>query len=113
MGRDTDGDPHGRSALETGPSAGRGCEQEQARRPHSDPRDLTVQRMHSSSKNGQTRRGLAVSMKVGLGAICFKPLILQMRKQGQSREDAATWAHSEPLVQPGWDLRGKPRTEER
>lgn len=52
-------------------------------------------------------------MKVGLGAICFKPLILQMRKQGQSREDAATWAHSEPLVQPGWDLRGKPRTEER
>lgn len=57
VGGDADSDPHGHSALEIGPSAGRGSEQRQARWHHCYFRDPCWPSLGTvCSKNARTRR---------------------------------------------------------
>lgn len=79
----------------------------------SDSRVLTVQPAHSGSKNGQTRRGLCGQHGSVLRRHLFQAPHVTDKKTRPRRGKSHPWAHSEALVQPGWDLRGKTRPTER
>lgn len=60
VGGDADSDPHGHSALEIGPSAGRGSEQGQARWHHGYVRDPYWPSLGTvCPKNASSRRGFS------------------------------------------------------